>query len=414
MDRIDIPLMRGLTQRRLGRRDVLRLSGLGAASLALAACGVKGQGNATATTPAPDAVAKYWAGKTKNGHVDFANWPLYMDPQKPELKQFTDATGITVKYDEVIEEMGSWFAKVQPQLAANQSIGYDLMVITDGAQFQQFVKGGYLAPLDHSKLVNFNAHVGAAYKSEAFDKGNVYSTPWASGFTGIAYDPAKTGRKITKLADLWDPAFKGKIGMMNDTQELGNFGLMALNIAPEKSTAEDWNRAADKLKQQKDAGLVRKYYDQSYTDALTSGEIWIAQAWSGDIYQMNSSQGTSFEFVVPEEGVTLWTDNMTIPITATNPVDAMMLIDFFYSPEIAASLAEFINYITPVPEAKDVVTQDAAKAEGDDKQTLSLLADSPLVFPTTEDYSRAHYYRQFATPTEQQDYNAVFEPIVLS
>jgi spermidine/putrescine transport system substrate-binding protein len=189
---------------------------------------------------------------------------------------------------------------------------------------------------------------------------------------------------------------------------------MAVGIAPEKSTPDDWSKAADKLKQQKQAGLVRKYYDQSYTDALTSGEVWIAQAWSGDIYQMNSSQGTSFEFVVPEEGVTLWTDNMTIPITATNPVDAMMLIDFFYSPEIAASLAEFINYITPVPEAKDVVTQDAAKAEGDDKAALSALADSPLVFPTTEDYARAHYYRQFATPTEQQDFNAVFEPIVLS
>ena len=121
----DAPLLRGMTQRRLSRRDALRISGLSAAGLALAACGVQGQGNTTPTAPAADAVAKFWAGKTKNGKVDMANWPLYMDPEKPELKKFTEQTGIQVTYAEVIEEMGPWFAKTQPQLSAGQSIGYD-------------------------------------------------------------------------------------------------------------------------------------------------------------------------------------------------------------------------------------------------------------------------------------------------
>ena len=91
-------------------------------------------------------MAKFWAGKTRNGHVDFANWPLYMDPKKPELKKFTAETGITVKYQEVIQEMGPWFAKVQPQLAAGQSIGYDMMVITNGVQFAQFRDLGLPGP----------------------------------------------------------------------------------------------------------------------------------------------------------------------------------------------------------------------------------------------------------------------------
>ncbi|HEX6870622.1 MAG TPA: extracellular solute-binding protein, partial [Micromonosporaceae bacterium] len=252
---IDPAIVRGFTQRRLSRRDALRISGMSAVAMALAACGVKGQGNASPTTPAPDAVAKFWAGKKSNGKVDFANWPLYMDPSQPELKKFTTDTGIKVTYQEVIEEMGPWFAKVQPQLSAGQPIGYDLMVITNGIQFKQFVKSNFLAPLDHSKLTNFKANVAASYKTTSYDPGNVYSTPWASGATGIAYDPAKTGRKITKLADLWDPAFKGKVGMFSDTQELANFGLLKAGINPDGSKEADWQTAAAELKKQKDAGI---------------------------------------------------------------------------------------------------------------------------------------------------------------
>ncbi|WP_433291596.1 polyamine ABC transporter substrate-binding protein [Actinoplanes sp. CA-030573] len=399
-----------MTQRRLGRRDALRISGLGALGAALAACGVQGKAKPNASA-APDAVEKYWSGKAKAGHVDFANWPLYMDPQKPELKAFTKETGISVNYQEVIQEMGPWFAKVQPQLSAGQSIGFDLMVITNSIQFAQFRDSGFLAPLDHSKLPNYTKNAAASYSKEAFDPGNVYSVPWASGMTGIAYDEKKTG-KITKLADLWRPEFKGKIGMFSDTQELANFGLLKLGIDPARSTADDWQKAADDLKKQKP--LVRKYYDQSYVDALGKGEVWLTQAWSGDIYQKNISDNTDFKFIVPEEGGTIWTDNMTIPITAKAPVDAIQLIDWFYRVDQAASLAEYINYVCPVPAAQEQIKKDAAKKSGDDKQALLDLSASPLVFPSQELYSKLHYYVSFTAVDEQQTFQKIFEPIVLS
>jgi spermidine/putrescine transport system substrate-binding protein len=408
----DSALLRGMTQRRLGRRDALRISGLSALGAALAACGVQGKAKPGAgASVAPDAVAKYWTGKTKVGHVDFANWPLYMDPKKPELKQFTKETGITVNYQEVIQEMGPWFAKVQPQLSAGQSIGFDLMVITNSVQFAQFRDSGFLAPLDHAKLPNFKKNAGAAYAKEAFDPNNVYSVPWASGMTGIAYDESKTKRPITKLADLWDPAFKGKIGMFSDTQELANFGLMKLGLNPDKSTSDDWDKAAEELKKQKP--LVRKYYDQSYVDALGNGEVWITQAWSGDIFQKNLSDGTNFKFVIPEEGGTIWTDNMTIPITAKAPIDAITLIDFFYQPEIAASLASYINYVCPVPSAQAVMVADANKLSGKDKTAALEVANSKLVFPSDDIYAKLHYYVSFANVADQQTFQKTFEPIVL-
>jgi spermidine/putrescine transport system substrate-binding protein len=408
----DPALIRGLTQRRLSRRDALRISGLSAAGLALAACGVSGQGTQPPSGETLEQrISKYWTGKQKNGHVDFANWPLYMDPSKPELAEFTKQTGITVTYQEVIEDMGPWFAKVQPQLSAGQSIGYDIMVITNGIQFKQFVALGFLAPLDPARLTNFKANVGKSYTTAAYDPGNVYSMPWASGITGIAYNADRITRPITKLADLWDPAFSGRVGMMADSQELGNFGMMKNGISPEQSTPADWQRAADDLRAQKP--LVRKYFGQEYIDALGSGEVWITQAWSGDIFQKNLEEGTNLKFVVPEEGGTLWTDNMTIPITATNPVDAIMLMDFFYEVENAATLAEYINYITPVPAAKQAIEQHAAEATGEDKEFYEALATSPMVFPTEADYAKLHYYRDFANAEEQQQYQGIFEPITL-
>ena len=51
----DPSLARGLTQRRFGRRDALRLGGLSAFGAALAACGVQGKGAAPAASAEPDA-----------------------------------------------------------------------------------------------------------------------------------------------------------------------------------------------------------------------------------------------------------------------------------------------------------------------------------------------------------------------
>jgi len=242
----------------------------------------------------------------------------------------------------------------------------------------------------------------------------VYSVPWTSGITGIAYDPKKITRPVTKLADLWDPAFKGKVGMFSDTQELANFGLMALGIDPAQATAEDWKKAAGKLKEQKSAGQVRNYYDQSYVDALGKGEVWITQAWSGDIFQKNVSDGTDFKFVIPEEGGTIWTDNFAIPITAQNPLDAIKLMDFFYEVTNAATLAEYINYVCPVPAAQEQIKKDAAKLSGDDKTAMEAVATSPLVFPAQSDYAKLHYYVDFKTVAEQQEFQSIFEPIVLA
>ncbi|KII00517.1 ABC transporter substrate-binding protein [Streptomonospora alba] len=382
---------------------MLGLSGLTAAGFALSACGVEGQGGESTSSKG------FWDDKKSNGRVNFANWPLYMDPGKPELKAFTEETGIKVDYDEAIQDNPSFFGKIQPMLAQAEPIGYDLMVLTNGIELNKLIGLNYLAPLDHSRLPNFAEHAADVYKKTSYDSGNRYTIPYASGITGIAYNPEYVDREITSVADLWDTAFEDKVGMFADPQELANFGLFYTGVDPADSDQRDWIAAADALQEQRDKGLVRRYYSQDYIQPLSNGDIWMSMAWSGDIFQQNAEEGTNLKFVVPEEGATLWSDNMMIPSTAKNPVDALMLMDFLYDPEIAAGLTEYINYITPVPASRGILREKAAEASGDEKETLERVADSSLVFPTEEDYAKLHDYVPVTSENEEE-----FAPLFLA
>jgi spermidine/putrescine transport system substrate-binding protein len=404
--------LRGMTQRRLSRRDVLRIAGVGggalAASSALAACGVSGgKAKKTATS--------FWDGKKQTGELVFANWPLYLDvahKRHPSLDLFTKQTGIHVQYKEVINENDSFYGKIEPSLANGQSTGYDIIVITNGIYLAKLIEANYLIPLDHSQLPNFEANAGPFIKNPSYDPGNKYTAAWQSGLTGIGYNPKYVKEPIDSFQDLLNPKYKGKIGMFGDNQDLPNLALLGIGVKPEDSTPADWQRAANVLKKQRP--LVRKYYDQNYIGPLSKGDVWISMAWSGDIFQANlSTPGLGLKFVAPKEGAVIWTDNMCIPIHAKHPVDALKLMDFVYDPKIAAMIAEYVNYITPVPAAKAVVEADANKATGSDKSYLQAVATSSAVFPPESEVSNLHSYRVLTTDEEKQ-WNSIFEPIYQS
>jgi len=392
-------LRRGLTH----RRDFLRLMGVGGLGLAAAACGVSGQGGQQNVSKSQ--VEEFWAGKTRNGRLNWANWVGYIEDDRATLKNFTKATGIEVEYKEVINENGEWFGKINEPLRAGQSIDFDLMVMTNGIQLEQCRQLGYLAPLDHAKLPNFAANAGASFKNPAYDPDNTFTVPFMSGITGIAYNTKYVKEPITRWADLLNPKYKGKIGMMADSQELGNVGMFLTGVDPEKSTPADWEKAAAKLREQRP--LLRKYYNQDYIEAVTKGDVWLTMAWSGDAYSL---AGPEVKFVIPEEGGTIWTDNLCVPKTAENPVDALEMIDYLYDPQVNAPLTEFITYITPVPGTKDVLRKKADAASGEDKEELESFLTSPLVYPSEQDLARLRRFRTLSQE-EKEQYQQIFTPI---
>ena len=397
----DDPFIPGLAARRLSRRQLLARAGAAAGALSaaslLAACG-------ETTRAAAVGSADWWRGQRPTGQLSFANWPLYIDytnwlKDRPSLNSFSRHTGIEVTYEEVIEGNEPFFKKIAPRLKAGRPLGYDLIVLTSGWQVTQLIDNGWVVPLDHGLIPNFAKYAATIAKSPHYDPGNRFTIPWQSGFTGIAYNTTKITRPITSVKDLWDPAFRGRVGMMSDNTDLGTAGLLNLGIEPATSTERDWQAAAGVLAKQQ--GLVRDYYDQSYIDALERGDTWISQAWSGDIFQANASGHPELRFVVPDEGVMHWTDTMMIPMNAANPVSAMAWMNYYYQPRVAAMVADWVEYITPVPDAQAILQKSDPS-----------VARSPLVFPTPEMTAKARDYPIFRDRRAFDAWNGFFDPII--
>lgn len=410
-------LLRGLTMPRVSRRRALQLGGLSTLGLALTACSIPGaKGSELGLNAARKEIRTFWKEQKKTGSFRFGNWPLYIDvddknqSKHPSLDLFTRQTGIKVTYSEDIQDNASFFGKIQPQLAAGQDIGYDIIVITNGLYLDKLIELDYVLPLDQNRMPNFYAYASDLVKNPSYDRGNVYTMAWQSGITGIGYDPKRLGREITSWEDLQDPALKGKIGMFGDTADLPNAALCAIGVNPETSTEADWVKASDWLKRQRP--LVRKYYDQGYAAALAKGDIWASMAYSGDIFIANS-EGANLKFVVPKEGASIWTDNMVIPAHAKHPLDAMTYMDWVYQPDVASMLAQYIDYITPVPASADSMRKEAEGLSGSDKQDLLALTEDPLIFPSESDYAKLHRFRVLA-PEEEKRWNELFEPIYQS
>ncbi|MDT4940250.1 MAG: spermidine/putrescine transport system substrate-binding protein, partial [Pseudonocardiales bacterium] len=322
---------------------------------------------------------------------------------------FTKETGISVTYKEDISDNATYYGtKIAPALKAGQPIGPDIIVITNGFELTNLFLRDWLIPLDQNRMSNFYQYASDLAKDPAYDRGNVYTMPWQSGITGIGYNPKLIGHEIKGWNDLLDPKLSGKVGMFANNLDLPCAALCAIGVNPETSTPDDWNKAADWAKKQRT--YVRKYYDQSYAGALARGDLWATMAWSGDIF-LKQAENPDLKFVVPEEGGLIWTDNMCIPIHASHPLDAMTYMDWVYQPKIAAMLADYINYITPVSAAQQVFQKEAADATNDkDRAYYTNLANSPLIFPEPADFARLHRYP--VIPADQVDaWNGLFEPI---
>ncbi len=391
--------LRGLTQPRLTRQNFLR----GAAGVALAALAPQISRAETVTD-----WNAWWAAQKPTTDFVFANWPYYIDVQgsgsdHPSIDAFTKQTGIKVKYMEVIQNNAPFYAQIAPVLKSGQPTGYDMIVMTNHWELTELILQKWLVPLWKEKVPNFAKYASPSVVNPAYDPGNKYTMAWQSGFTGIAYNPKLTKREITSFEDLWDPAFAGHVGMFNDNTELGSAALLKLGIDPATSTVEDWHKAAATLRDQKNKGLVRQYYDQSYINALQNGDIWITQAWSGDIYQANSKGYKDLKFVVPKEGIMMWHDNMAIPVGAKNPLSALAWMNYYYTPEAAGIIEDYINYICPVPAAKDYILNVIKDPT---------VANSPLVFPSDADLKKAHDFYAFKSYAEFQKWNSIFNPII--
>ncbi|MEU9714150.1 spermidine/putrescine ABC transporter substrate-binding protein [Streptomyces sp. NPDC047976] len=355
----------------LSRRAALR--GLGAAGLlaALAGCGVPAAYVPEDRRQAPDR-------SDRDRALAFSNWPLYIDTDdedeesRPTLEAFTRKTGIRVRYTEEINDNDEFFGKVSPALMNRQATGHDLVVVSDWMA-ARFVHLGWAQKMDRSAQSNVAEYLDPQLRSPAFDEGRLYTVPWQSGITGIAYNRRALGREIKSVKDLWHPDLAGKVTLFSGLDESFSLLMQGNGTDVTRWAESDFHRMCDQVENMVRKKHVRRFTGNDYTSDLGKGDVLACQAYSGDAIQLRADN-PDIEFVVPEEGGELWAESLLVPNLARHKANAEALVDHYYDPEVAAELAAAVNYVCPVPAAREVL------AASPDKETAQL-AENPLVFP---------------------------------
>ncbi len=302
---------------RVNRRALLIGGGVVAVAAvgAVLLSGVGGGGGSDAAANAGDESAGGGVGQGAS-NVRILNWTEYIDPtdgsDKGTVDRFSDATGISVDYSETFNDNNEVYAKeFAAYLDAGNPTPWDIAMPTYWMA-ARLKSQGWLAPLPFNLIPNY-VNLDPSYLNLDWDPGAKYHLPWQAGFTGIAYNSKVTGRELTKISDLFDPEFNGKIGFFTEMRDSVGLVMLAQGNDPAEATEETMNQALDKIQELTDSNQIRRFTGNDYLQDIQNGNFAACIAWSGDIAQ---TANPDVHFVFPEEGAMAWFDTMVIPIEA--------------------------------------------------------------------------------------------------
>ena len=349
----------------------MRLTWVAAAIAALAlALGVAACGSDDGVGGAGGEDVTVAEGGEATGDVLISNWPGYVDPgDDGTIASFEDESGLQVEYKEDVSDNVVFFNKVKPQLDQGSSGGRSMFVVTDWMAKRMYDLG-YLQEIDHEDLPTVFDNILPQFEESTSDPERKFSIPWQGGQTGIFVD-TNEAPEIDEVTDLFDPKYKGKVTMLTEMRDTVPLLLQSEGIPADEATKEDWLAAIDKLREARDSGQIRAFTGNEYTEDLTAGNIVAAIGWSGD-GSLIGREGV--EWRRPEDGCDLFFDQAVIPIGAPNTAAALEFLNFAYTPENAADITEYVQYVTPVDGVQEILGDRGSK-----------LAEDPKIFPTEEE-----------------------------
>lgn len=244
---------------------------------------------------------------------------------------------------------------------------YDVVCPSDYI-IERMLDKGLLLPLDFKSLgstpnyieANRSPFIEQMFRSinPSIDA-NQYSVAYMWGTTGILYNPKFVTREE---ASTWDvirnPKFAGKI-LIKDAprdvyapvliylkqNELKN-GKVTLQDLMRDSSDESLQMVQDYLMQCKPG--VYGWEADLGKEQMTKNRAYVSLNWSGDaVWAIEEAAAVKVEldYVVPEEGSTVWFDGWVIPKYAKNIKAATYFINFMCRPDIAIRNMEETGYV---------------------------------------------------------------------
>jgi spermidine/putrescine transport system substrate-binding protein len=270
--------------------------------------------------------------------LNIYNWGEYINPEV--LTKFESETGIKVNLDTYAsnEEM---LAKVQAG-----ATGYDLV-------FPSVHMHDIMATLDLLEKTNINEYEGFKNIDPAFlraksDPKGEFCLPYAWGTVGIEYNREILGKDITGWRDLIATVKeKGlKITLLDDMREVIGVGLMLNGKSVNSTDPEDLKQAAQTIIDMKPYVAAFTYETRPMVEAgdVAAGHFFVGAMI--DVFREPEKLG----YVIPEEGATMYQEDICVLKTAPNKENAIKFLQFYTQPEVAAlNVAQQTNGTANVP-----------------------------------------------------------------
>lgn len=292
-----------------------------------------------------------------SSELNLYTWVEYIDPAIKD--QFEAECGVKVNETN--------FDSNETLLATLQAggTGYDVIVPSD-YMVQIMIQEGLLEALDFSIITNIK-NMESQNVNQYFDPEQKYTVPYFWGTSGLAVDTSV----LPEPQDSWQMVFEpssevcGKISMLDDERETLGAALMYLGYSINDTDPAHLEEAKNLLIEQ--SRCVKAYDSQTNDDLIVSGETAIAHIWTGDAILAGDPEAGGREgivYLIPQEGCTIWQDNLAVPVGAPNKYTAMVFIDYLSHPEIAAQNAMWVGYGSPNAAAKQFIDPEILADEG--------------------------------------------------
>lgn len=314
------------------------------------------------------------------------NWNDYIAPQI--LVDFEKETGTPVEY-----RTFSSMSELEQALQSGEPID---IAVPSHDRLPLLIKAGRLQPLNPDQLSN-RRHLDKAILSKlaAFDPQNRYAIPYLWGAIGLAIntpmtDAALGGSTPSSWSLLFDPQQSAKladcgISLLDSSSETMAILLNYQGRTLARSSPKQLKRAGDVLNALRPQ--LRYIDSERYISDLSTGKLCLSLAWIGDALAAADS-GQPVRFIVPEEGSTLFIDNMVIPSSSRQPELAHRFIDYMLRPQVAALLSSEVLYPNPnkdsAPFMDDNLRQQLTQVDAA-KRRLFALEPLPEKLESTKD-----------------------------
>ena len=355
-----------------------RLAAFAAVSLVVAACG-----GGDDAADGGDVTCE--AGVTDADTLNFYNWSEYIDPDL--IAAFEEESGV-----DVVE---SFYESNEAMLAQIQAgVTYDLIVPSD-YMVGIMIEEGLLMPIQKDAVPNIS-NLASEFASPAYDEGGEYSVAYQWGTTGLGVNLSIVGEDFApSWALIFDPeltsGYAGGVSVLDDPRETMGAALKYLGYSLNEASTDALQEAADLIAAAKDN--IATFDSDQYDEALVTGEVAVAHGYSGNMLVAiwESDDPDNYAYVIPEEGGTLWVDNMAIPTDSEAPCTAHAFIDFLLDAENGAALTNWNYYASPNEAAEEFILPEILEDEtiypSDElRDRLEIIADTGDFEINFEDY----------------------------